>query len=58
MPLHAEICLQVPEPEGVLQVLEVQQRISEEPGHNPEVTVPEQQPADIETQTPSIPPTL
>jgi hypothetical protein len=42
----------------VEQPLFVQQRISEDPGHKPEVTLPEQQPAETETQTPSIPPTL
>jgi hypothetical protein len=32
--------------------------MSEEPGHYPDVTVPLQHPAEIETQTPSIPETL
>jgi hypothetical protein len=58
VPLHALVCLQVPLPEGVLQGLFVQHLISDEPGHKPEFTDPLQQPAAIETHTPSIPPTL
>ena len=38
-----------------MQVFLVQHYMSEEPGHRPEVAVPEQHPAEILTQTPSIP---
>jgi hypothetical protein len=58
VPEQADICLQVPLPCDVEQGLLVQHLISELPGHNPEVTLPEQQPPEIETQTPVIPPTL
>lgn len=51
VPEHADVCLHVPEPEGVEQGLLVQHLISLEPGHKFDVTVPEQQPADIDTQT-------
>jgi hypothetical protein len=51
VPEQAEVCLQVPEPEGVVQGLFVQHLISLEPGHKFEVVVPEQQPAEMETQT-------
>jgi hypothetical protein len=50
--------MQVPLPEGVEQWLFVQHLISEEPGHRLEVTVPEQQPAEMLTQTPSMPETV
>jgi len=36
----------------------VQQRISDDPGHNPDVTVPEQHPEDTLTQTPEYPETV
>jgi acetyl-CoA carboxylase carboxyltransferase component len=32
--------------------------MSDDPGHRPDVTAPPQQPAEMETQTPSMPPTL
>lgn len=57
-PEHAEVCLQVPLPDEVEHGLLVQHLMSEDPGQRPEVTAPEQQPAEIETHTPSIPPTL
>jgi hypothetical protein len=43
--------LHVPEPEGVEQGLLVQHLISLEPGQRFDVTEPEQQPAEVETQT-------
>jgi hypothetical protein len=49
--LHDEVCMQVPEPDGVEQGLLVQHFTSLEPGHNPLVVVPEQQPAETETHT-------
>jgi len=59
VPLHELVCMQIPFPYGVLHALEVQHLISDEPGQSPDVTVPvEQQPPEMETQTPSIPPTL
>ncbi len=58
VPEQAEVCLHTPFPFGVEHGLLVQQRISDEPGHKPDVTVPLQQPAETDTQTPSIPPTL
>ena len=57
-PPQALVCLHVPVPCGVEHGLFVQQRISEDPGHSPDVTVPEQHPEPMETQTPSTPPTL
>ena len=54
VPEHADVCLHVPDPEGVEQGLFVQHLTSELPGQRLEVTVPEQQPDEIETQTPSI----
>ena len=48
--------MQNPEPDGVVQGLLVQHFMSEEPGQRPVYYVPEQQPADTLTQTPSIPP--
>jgi hypothetical protein len=51
VPVQADVCLQVPDPDGVLQGLLVQHLISLDPAHRLEVTVPEQQPADMETQT-------
>jgi hypothetical protein len=54
-----EVCIQVPLPDGVEHLALVQQRMSEDPGHKLEVTVPElQQPAEILTQTPSTPDTV
>jgi hypothetical protein len=50
--------MQVPEPWGVLHLLLVQHLMSLDPGHKLEVTVPEQQPAEMETQTPSTPLTV
>jgi hypothetical protein len=50
--------MQVPVPEGVEQEFLVQHLISLEPGHKFEVFVPEQQPAEILTQTPSMPPAV
>ncbi len=49
--------MQVPLPEGVEHLLLVQHLMSEEPGQRLEVVVPEQQPAEILTQTPSMPKT-
>jgi hypothetical protein len=49
--------MQVPLPEEVEQWLCVQHLISEEPGQRLEVTVPEQQPAEMLTHTPSTPET-
>lgn len=52
--MHREVWRQVPAPKGVLQPLLVQHLMSEEPGHRPAVTVPEEQhPSDTLTQTPS-----
>ncbi len=48
--------MQVPDPDGVLHLLLVQHLMSLEPGQRFEVTVPEQHPAEIETQTPLTPP--
>ncbi len=48
--------MQKPEPEEVVQGLLVQHFMSEEPGQRPAVYVPEQQPAETLTHTPSIPP--
>jgi hypothetical protein len=50
--------MHVPEPEGVLQVDWVQHFMSEEPEQRLDVTVPEQQPADMLTHTPSYPETV
>ena len=47
--------MQVPLPEGVEHLLLVQHLMSEEPGQRLEVAVPEQQPAEILTHTPSMP---
>ena len=59
VPLHELVCTQTPLPYGVLQVFEVQHLISDEPGQSPDVTVPvAQHPPEIDTQAPSIPPTL
>lgn len=44
-----------PEPDGVEHEGVVQHLMSEEPGHKLEVTVPEQQPEEMDTQTPSYP---
>jgi hypothetical protein len=55
VPLHFEVCIQVPEPEGVEHLLLVQHLISLLPAHRFEVTVPVQQPAEIDTHIPSIP---
>jgi hypothetical protein len=48
--------LHVPLPEGVEQILFVQHLISDDPAQRPAVVVPEQQPAEILTQTPVMPP--
>jgi len=53
---HNEVCIQVPDPDGVLHLLLVQHLMSSDPGQRFEVTVPEQQPAEIDTQTPLTPP--
>jgi hypothetical protein len=52
-PEQAEVCMQVPEPEGVEQRSFVQHLMSEDPGHRPEVVVPvEQHPPEMLTQAP------
>jgi hypothetical protein len=56
VPLQTLVCMQKPEPEEVVQGLLVQHFMSEEPGQRPAVYVPEQQPAETLTHTPSIPP--
>jgi hypothetical protein len=50
--------MQVPLPEGVEHGLFVQHLMSEDPGHRLDVVVPEQQPAEVLTQTPSMPETV
>jgi hypothetical protein len=57
VPEHFDVWTHVPEPEGVLHLALVQHFISELPGHRFAVTAPEQQPAEVDTQTPSTPPT-
>lgn len=54
--MQALVYMQNPEPDGVVQGLLVQHFMSEEPGQRPVDYVPEQQPADTLTQTPSTPP--
>ena len=51
VPEQAEVCMHVPLPEGVEHLLLVQHLISLEPGHKPDVTVPLQHPADVDTHT-------
>lgn len=53
--MHLEVCIHVPDPEGVEHLLFVQHLMSLLPEHRFDVTVPVQHPAEIETHTPSIP---
>ena len=55
---HNDVCMHVPDPEGVEHLACVQHLISEDPGQRLEVVVPEQHPAEILTQTPSYPLTV
>jgi hypothetical protein len=57
VPEQVDDCLQVPLPEGVEQALLVQHFTSSDPGQRPEVTDPEQHPAEMLTHTPSTPET-
>ena len=56
--LQSEVCMQVPEPDGVEHFDCVQHLISLDPGHKFDVVVPEQHPAEILTQAPSYPDTV
>lgn len=58
MPEQAEVCLHTPAPAGAEHEGAVQHWISLDPGHRPAVKVPPaQHPLDLDTQTPSRPPT-